>query len=76
MALTHFVLNYVQEAQAAWQHQPTIIADDRFQDCILLVFGKPRTAVFAHLDSIGFTVRYGRQLVRIGAPRAKPATAW
>ncbi|WP_308418669.1 hypothetical protein [Hymenobacter lutimineralis] len=44
---------------------------DEFQDCILLVFGTPRTAVFAHLDSIGFTVRYGRQLVRIGGPDAK-----
>jgi len=35
------------------------------------VFGQPRTAVFAHLDSIGFTVRYGRQLVRIGGPVAE-----
>lgn len=39
-----------------------------FQDCILLVFGKPRSAIFAHMDSIGFTVRYGKQLVRIGGP--------
>jgi len=33
-----------------------------------LVFGKPRTAIFAHIDSIGFTVRYGKQLVKIGGP--------
>jgi putative aminopeptidase FrvX len=33
------------------------------------VFGKnPRTAIFAHLDSIGFTVRYGKQLVKVGGP--------
>ncbi|WP_216689931.1 aminopeptidase [Hymenobacter siberiensis] len=70
-ALTKFVLDYVRQQQAAWLHQPRIIADERFQDCILLVFGKPRTAVFAHLDSIGFTVRYGRQLVRIGGPQAE-----
>ena len=70
-ALTQFVLNYVHEHQASWEHRPEIIADDRFQDCILLVFGQPRTAIFAHLDSIGFTVRYGRQLVRIGGPRAE-----
>lgn len=69
--MTRFVLDYVRQTQAAWQHQPIIIADDRFQDCILLVFGQPRTAVFAHLDSIGFTVRYGRQLVRIGGPQAE-----
>lgn len=70
-ALTQFVLDYVRRQQHAWRQQPEIIADERFQDCILLVFGKPRTAVFAHLDSIGFTVRYGRQLVRIGGPQAE-----
>jgi putative aminopeptidase FrvX len=71
VALSRFVLSYVREHQATWRHQPLIIADERFQDCILLVFGQPRTAVFAHLDSIGFTVRYGRQLVRIGGPQAE-----
>jgi putative aminopeptidase FrvX len=35
----------------------------------MLVFGKPRTAIFAHTDSIGFTVRYGKQLVKIGGPQ-------
>ena len=70
-ALARFVLDYVRQHHASWQHQPQIIADDRFQDCVLLVFGQPRTAVFAHLDSIGFTVRYGRQLVRIGGPQAE-----
>ena len=70
-ALTQFVLRYVRQQQATWRHQPQIIADDRFQDCIVLVFGQPRTAVFAHLDSIGFTVGYGRQLVRIGGPQAE-----
>ena len=70
-ALTQFVLNYVHQHQASWEHLPEIIADDRLQDCTLLVFGQPRTAVFAHLDSIGFTVRYGRQLVRIGGPQVE-----
>jgi len=70
--LTRFVLDYARQHQAGWVHQPQIIADGRFQDCILLVFGQPRTAVLAHLDSIGFTVRYGRQLVRIGGPQAEP----
>ncbi|UOQ97063.1 M20/M25/M40 family metallo-hydrolase [Hymenobacter sp. 5317J-9] len=70
-ALTRFVLDYVRQHQGTWRHQPQVVADDRFQDCIVLVFGQPRTAVFAHLDSIGFTVRYGRQLVRIGGPQAE-----
>ena len=70
-ALARFVLAYIHEQQDTWLVQPEIIADERFQDCILLVFGQPRTAVFAHLDSIGFTVRYGRELVRIGGPCAE-----
>jgi len=70
-ALSQFVLDYIRQNQSQWRHQPQILADERFQDCIVLVFGQPRTAVFAHLDSIGFTVRYGRQLVRIGGPRAE-----
>ncbi|WBA41987.1 M20/M25/M40 family metallo-hydrolase [Hymenobacter canadensis] len=67
-ALTQFLLNYIQTASPGWQVQPTVLAGEQWQDCIILVFGKPRTAVFAHVDSIGFTVRYGRQLVRIGGP--------
>jgi putative aminopeptidase FrvX len=70
--LTHFLLDYVRQHSASWQHQPQVIYDEtRFQDCLLLVFGQPRTAVFAHLDSIGFTVRYGHELVPIGGPECK-----
>lgn len=70
--LTHLVLDYVRAHAAGWQHPPQIVHDEaRFQDCLLLVFGQPRTAVFAHLDSIGFTVRYGRELVPIGGPEVK-----
>ena len=70
--LTRFVLNYVREHAPGWQQQPLIIHDEaRFQDCLLLVFGQPRTAVFAHLDSIGFMVRYGRELVPIGGPEVE-----
>ena len=69
--LSRFILDYVRAHHAGWVHPPTVLADERFQDCVLLVFGQPRTAVFAHLDSVGFTVRYGRQLVPIGGPRTK-----
>lgn len=69
--LTEYLLTYVRRHQAGWRTQPTILAGGEFQDCIILVFGEPRTAVFAHLDSIGFTVRYGRQLVRIGGPKVE-----
>ncbi len=66
-----FVLNYIKENSKNWKHKPKVIFGDGFHDNIILVFGKPRTAVFAHMDSIGFTVRYGKQLVKIGGPATK-----
>ncbi len=72
--LTGFLLEYFQQKQSGWRVQPQILAGAEWQDCIILVFGQPRTAVFAHLDSIGFTVRYGRQLVCIGGPALEVGT--
>ena len=66
-----FILNYIKENSKNWKHKPKLIFGDGFQDNIILIFGKPRTAVFAHMDSIGFTVRYGKQLVKIGGPVTK-----
>jgi putative aminopeptidase FrvX len=68
LPMKEFALNYIQKHKKNWKHKPKIIHGKGFQDCIILIFGKPRTAVFAHLDSIGFTVRYGKQLVKIGGP--------
>jgi len=66
--LTQYLLEYIDQHRSSWRVQPTVLAGNEWQDCIMLVFGAPRTAVFAHIDSIGFTVRYGQQLVRIGGP--------
>ncbi|GAB3821473.1 hypothetical protein GCM10028895_23700 [Pontibacter rugosus] len=66
--LSEFLLSYIQEHKSTWTKQPVVLHGDLFQDCIILVFGKPRSAIFAHMDSIGFTVRYGHQLVKIGGP--------
>lgn len=67
--MTKFLLKHIEKNKKNWKVKPTIHSGDGFQDCIVLVFGKPKTAIFAHLDSIGFTVRYGKQLVKIGGPR-------
>ncbi|GAA4442011.1 hypothetical protein GCM10023188_41200 [Pontibacter saemangeumensis] len=66
--MAEFLLSYINEHKSSWKQQPEVLRGDAFQDCILLVFGTPRSAIFAHMDSIGFTVRYGRQLVKIGGP--------
>lgn len=65
-----FLLNYVNEHSKNWKVQPKIHEGRKFQDCIVLVFGKPTTAIYAHMDSIGFSVGYEKELIKIGGPRA------
>lgn len=69
--LTEYLLNYIETNKENWKVQPTIHSGNEFQDGIVLSFGKPTTAIFAHLDSIGFTVGYGNQLIKIGGPRTE-----
>ena len=70
-----FVLSYVTQNMHQWKVMPTIIEGNLFQDCVLLVFGKPTTAIYAHMDSIGFTVGYDKELIKIGGPRIIEGTA-
>lgn len=68
-AMTSFLLKYIDKHKKNWKVKPKLFSGDGFQNCIVMVFGKPTTAIFAHIDSIGFTVRYGKQLVKIGGPK-------
>lgn len=70
LPMHEFLLSYIEKEKKNWKVMPQIIYGDDFQHCIILIFGKPRTAIYAHIDNIGFTVRYNRQLVKIGGPRA------
>jgi putative aminopeptidase FrvX len=69
--MTEFVLDYVKINQDSWKVKPDLFYGDGFQDCIVLVFGKPTTAIFAHLDSIGYTVKYNNEVIKIGGPSTK-----
>ena len=69
--MTEFVLDYIKINQDSWKVKPELFYGDGFQDCIVLVFGKPTTAIFAHLDSIGYTVKYNNEVVKIGGPSTK-----
>ncbi|UXP33721.1 M20/M25/M40 family metallo-hydrolase [Reichenbachiella agarivorans] len=71
IAMKDFIIEYVETNSSSWHTRPELIHGAAFQDCLILKFGKPRTAIFAHLDSIGFTVRYENQLVPIGSPEAE-----
>lgn len=66
--MTQFLLKYINDHKKNWKFEPEIFSGDGFQDCIILKFGKPTTAIFAHIDSIGFTVKYGKELIKVGGP--------
>jgi len=73
-ALRDFIIEYVNEQAPHWQVEPTLYYGEGFQDCLVLVFGKPRTAIFAHMDSVGYTVAYEQQLIKNGKPQAESGT--
>jgi putative aminopeptidase FrvX len=69
--MNEFLWDYINKNKTSWKVQPQIVYGDDFQDCIMLVFGKPTTAIFAHMDSVGYTVGYDNNLIKIGGPSAK-----
>jgi putative aminopeptidase FrvX len=72
--MKNFLLKYIAKESKKWKVRPELFYGEEFQDCLILKFGKPRTAIFAHMDSIGFTVRYFNQLLPIGSPEAEMGT--
>jgi putative aminopeptidase FrvX len=70
-AMTQLILDYIKSDQSNWAARPEIFSGDEYQNGIVLVFGKPRTAIYAHIDSIGFMTRYQNQLTRIGSPKTE-----
>lgn len=68
--MKEFLLQYIEAHSKNWTIQPKLIHGEEFHDALILVFGEPRTVIFAHTDTIGFTVRYDDQLVPIGGPEA------
>ena len=66
--IRNFLLKYINDNIYDFKVKPMVVTED-IQDCIILKFGKPKTAIFSHIDSIGFTVRYGKELIKIGGPK-------
>ena len=64
-----FLIEYVKANSSTWKTQPQLLYGNGFQDCLILVFGEPRTAIYAHIDSIGFSVGYDKELIKVGGPR-------
>ncbi len=73
-AISRYLLDYIEQKKRSWKVVPEVFFGEDFQHCIILKFGRPTTAIFAHIDSIGYTVRYEDQLVPIGGPQADSGT--
>ncbi|HHP7242688.1 MAG TPA: M20/M25/M40 family metallo-hydrolase [Cyclobacteriaceae bacterium] len=69
--LVNFIVKYINDNSSKWVVNPELLYGESFQNNILLIFGKPKTIIFSHMDSVGFTVRYENQLVPIGGPEVK-----
>jgi len=63
-----FIIDYIKKYSSKWRQTPELIYGGHLQDCLILVFGRPQVAAFAHMDTTGFTVRYQDQLIPIGSP--------
>jgi len=73
--IKQFLLDYINKEKNNWLVQPKVFHGKGFQDAIVLVFGEqPTTAIFAHIDTIGFTVGYQNNLIKIGGPRTIDGT--
>ncbi len=69
--LRDFLWKFVKTNEKNWRVKPKIHQGNFLQDNLILEFGKPRTAAFAHMDSVGFTVGYYNQLIPIGSPQVR-----
>lgn len=72
--INEFLRDYIESRRFDWKVLPEVFSGDNFQDCLLLKFGDPRTAVFAHIDTIGFMSRYENQVIAIGGPEILEGT--
>jgi putative aminopeptidase FrvX len=72
--ISQLIIQYARKRMKSWKVQPDIYFGEDFHDCILFKFGKPRTAIFAHIDTIGFMTRYQNQLIPVGGPEILSGT--
>lgn len=68
--MTSFILEHIAREKSQWLNEPVVFAGEGFQEAIVLVFGQPRVAVFAHIDGVGYCTSYGDKLVPVGKPKA------
>ncbi len=66
--ITHYIKSYCERNMENWVCQPEIIYEPEKHDCLILVFGTPKTVIYSHVDTIGYTVGYENNLIPVGSP--------
>ncbi|HNT80263.1 MAG TPA: M20/M25/M40 family metallo-hydrolase [Bacteroidia bacterium] len=65
--IKQFLIDFIKKDAVNWQSEPKII-DEQFQDSFIVTCGNPSTAVYAHLDNVGFMAGYNNQITPMGSP--------
>ena len=64
-----FIIDYIQTHESEFAVKPVIYYGDELHDAFIVVFGEPKTAIYAHTDTIGYSVGYENELIKVGGPR-------
>lgn len=64
-----FIIDYIQTHESEFAVKPVIYSGDELHDAFIVVFGEPKTAIYAHTDTIGFSIGYENELIKVGGPR-------
>jgi putative aminopeptidase FrvX len=63
------LIDFFQSSTEIKNRELKIIQGEHFQDNLIIIKGDPKVALYAHMDTVGFTVRYENQLVPVGGPQ-------
>lgn len=69
--LRNWLIRYFKENQHRFKQPPLLFYGPGYQDNLLVIFGHPRQSYFAHMDTVGYMVRYGNHVIPIGGPDGK-----
>jgi putative aminopeptidase FrvX len=72
--MAQFILKYLCDNNKSFKTTPQVFSGAGFQDMVIAVFGEPRTAIFAHTDTVAYCTAYDNELVKIGNPKAADGT--
>lgn len=68
LPMRDFLINYIVKNENLFKVKPALHYGQEFQNCLAVSFGVPRTAIFAHMDTVAYMAKYNNTLIEIGSP--------